>query len=96
MNNNELHRPKYLAQMDEWKADIAKLKLKASRAKEDVQLAINMEVAALERRLENYQAKLLELAAANEDTCDSIKKGVESAWNTMKSALGAASLKFNS
>jgi len=44
MNEKELFRQKFQAQLDEWKADIAKLKAKASGAEADVQIAINKQV----------------------------------------------------
>lgn len=94
MTDNELYRQKHQAHLDEWKADIAKLRAKASGAKADAQLAMNKQVATLDRRLENYQAKLSELAEATEDGWDSVKKGVESAWDSMKSAIADATSKF--
>jgi len=46
MNEKELFKQKFQAQLDEWKADIAKLKAKASGAEADVQIAINKQVEA--------------------------------------------------
>jgi len=55
---------------------------------------MNKQVEALERRLEDAQAKLSELAEASEDAWDSVKKGVESAWDSLKSAVSDAASRF--
>lgn len=94
MNEKELYKQKFQAQLDEWKADIAKLKAKASGAEADVQIAMNKQVEALERRLDDARAKLSELAGASEETWDSFKKGAESAWDSLKSAVNDAVSRF--
>jgi len=94
MNNIEHYRQKYQAQIDEWRADIFKLKSKATVAKMGTQLAMNKEIAALDRRLENYQAKFSELAAAQESTWDAAKRGWELTWESMNSALRDAMSRF--
>lgn len=87
MNEKELYRQKLQAELDEWKAENAKLKAKASGAKADVQIAMQRQVAALEHRLEDAQEKLAELAEAGEDAWHSLKKGVESAWESLQFAF---------
>lgn len=94
MNEKELYRKKRQAQLDEWKADLAKLKAKASRASAEVQLKLNDHIKTLEGRIEDGRSKLAELAHAGEDRWDSLTKGVESAWKTLKSAMSEAISKF--
>lgn len=94
MTEKERYKQKVQAQLDEWKADIAKLKAKASGAKADAQIAMNKQVEALERKLQDAQAKLSELAEASEDAWDSVKKGGESAWDSLKSAVSDATSRF--
>lgn len=95
MNDKELYMQKLRAQMDEWNADIAKLKAKAAGAKADVQIEMNKQVEALDHRMQEVSAKFSELAEASEDAWDSVKKGVESAWGSLKSAFGDAASRFN-
>jgi len=94
MNERELYKQKFQAQLDEWKADIAKLKAKASGAEADVQLAMNKQVEALEHKLEDARAKLSELAGASEEAWDSVKMRAESAWVSLKSAVSDAVSRF--
>ncbi len=94
MNDKKLYKQKIQAQLDEWKADIAKLKAKASGAEADAQLEMNKKVEALDRKLKNAQIKLSELTGASEDAWDSVRKGAESALDSLKTAVNDAASKF--
>lgn len=94
MNDKELYQQKMQARLDELKADVDKLKAKASGASADVQLDINRQIEVLERKIDEGKAKLSELAGAGEDAWESIKDGVESAWDSLKSAATDAASKF--
>ncbi len=94
MNEKALYQQKMQARLDEWKAEIAKLKAKASGASADVQLDVNKQIKVLERNLEEGKAKLSEIAEASEGAWESIKDGVESAWDSLKSAATDAASKF--
>jgi len=94
MNEKELYRQKKQAQLDEWKAEVDKLKAKASGASADAQMELNKQIEALEGKIEEGKAKLAEIADAGEDTWESIKDSVESAWDSMKTAFSEAVNKF--
>lgn len=80
--------------MDEWKAEVDKLKAKASGASAHAQLELNKQIEALEGKIEEGKTKLAEIADASEDAWESIKDGVESAWDSMKSAFREVVDKF--
>jgi predicted nucleic acid-binding Zn-ribbon protein len=94
MSEKELYQQKKQAQLDEWKAEVDKLKAKASGASADTQMELNKQIEALEGKIEEGQTKLAEIADASEDAWESIKDGVESAWDSMKSAFSDAAAKF--
>jgi hypothetical protein len=94
MDDRELHRQKYQAQLDEWKADVAKLKARAAGAKADAQIEMNKHVKELDQKLHEAGAKLSELAAAGEETWDSARKNVESTWAALKAGVSAAAAQF--
>lgn len=94
MTEKELYQQKKQAQLDEWKAEVDKLKAKASGASADAQLELNEEIEALEGKIEEGKTKLAEVADASEDAWESIKDGAESAWDSMKSAFSDAAAKF--
>lgn len=94
MNEKELYRQKYQAQLDEWKADVAKLKARAAGAKADAQIEMNKHVKELDNRMHEASAKLAELAAASEGAWDSVRQNAEKTWDALKAGIGAAKAKF--
>ncbi len=94
MNDRELYHQKKQAQLDEWKADIQRLRAKASGDSADAQLRLNREIDKLEGRIGEGKTKLAEIANASEDTWESIKDGVESVWDSIKSAFSDVAAKF--
>lgn len=94
MSEKELYRQKRQAQLDEWKAEIDKLKAKASAASADAQLELNKEIEVLEGKVREGKTRLAKLADASDDAWQSIKDGVESSWDSMRSAFRDAAAKF--
>jgi len=83
MNDKKLYQQKKQAQLDEWRAEIDKLKAKASGASAETQLEINNKIKALEIEFEEGKTKLSQLAEAGDD-----------AWDSLKSAASDATAKF--
>ena len=94
MSEKKLYQQKKQAQLDEWKAEVDKLKAKASGASADAQLELNKQIEALESKIEGGKTKLAEIANASEDAWESLKGGVESAWDSIKSAFSDAAAKL--
>ncbi len=94
MSEKELYQQKKQAQLDEWKAEVDKLKAKASGASAEAQLELNKQIDVLEGKIEEGRTKLAEIADASEDAWESIKDGAESAWDSRKSAFRDAAAKF--
>jgi|GEM_PF-2392782 len=67
MDDRQLYPQKTEARLREWRAEVDKLKAKASGASADVQLDINRQIRLLEHDIEEAKAKLSEMAAAGED-----------------------------
>ncbi len=57
MNEKELYQQKKQAQLDEWKAEVDKLKAKASGATADAQIELNKQIEALEGKIEEGKTK---------------------------------------
>lgn len=84
MNDKELYQQKKQAQLDEWQAEVDKLKAKASEASADVQLELKKQIEVLEGKIERGKIKLAEIAGASGE-----------AWDSMKSAFSETVDKFN-
>lgn len=96
MNDKELYQQKKEAQLDEWKAQIDMLKARILMARADTQIEMNKQVKALESKIDEGKSKLSELAKAADDAYESMKTGVESAWDSLKTAFSDATSKFKS
>jgi hypothetical protein len=90
MNDQSLQTQKLKAQLDEWKADIDKLKARAKGASIDAQIDLQKMVDALEARVTEAGAKLEELSAAGAEAWDDLKKNVEHTWAGLKSSMHEA------
>jgi hypothetical protein len=96
MTDKELYKQKFQAQLDEWTAEIDKMKAKALEAKIDAKLEMNKLVAELEAKAQVATAKLTELSEASEEAWDSTKTGAEAVWESVKSSFNEVVAKFKS
>ncbi|NNM51002.1 MAG: coiled coil domain-containing protein [Pseudomonadales bacterium] len=94
VNDKELYQQKYQAQLDGVQADVDKLKARAQSAKADAQIDLNKLVDDLEHQLKTASAKLTELSHAGEGAFDTMKKGVETSWESLKNSVHDAVGKF--
>lgn len=96
MNDHSLYTQKLKAQLEEWKADIDKLKARAKGASVDAQLDMHKRVDALDARVTEAGAKLEELAAAGADAWVDLKTNVEHTWAGLKTSMQEAVEKLKS
>lgn len=90
MTDQSLQTQKFKAQLDEWKADIDKLKARAKGASADAQIEMHKGINALEARVADAGTKLDELSAAGADAWDGLKKNVEHTWDGLKTSMREA------
>ena len=94
MNDKEQYKQKYLAQLEEWKGELQKLKTRALSANAEVKKELDKAITTLEGKFEEATDKVAELTAASESALESVKHGVESAWSSLKTSLQEAAAKF--
>ena len=94
MNDKELYQQKMQAQLDELRAKIDTLKVKASLAGADAKDEMNKQVAAMESRIDEGKVKLAKLAESSDEAWETMKDGMESAWDSLKHAATEAAAKF--
>lgn len=90
----EAYEKKLQAQLDEWSADIDKLKAKADSAEADVQLEYYKQIEELRSMQETAVDKLIELKDASDDAWEDLKAGIESAWDSLGNVLKSAASRF--
>jgi predicted nucleic acid-binding Zn-ribbon protein len=94
MSDKEYYQQKLQAQMDEWKAELERLRAKAAGARAEVKHDLSHQIEGLEKQLEHGKAKFAELLAARDDAWETLKEGVESSWGSLKTAFKDAAQKF--
>ncbi len=95
MSNKQAYQQKVQAQLDEWSAEIDKLRAKADKADADAQIALNREIDDLRDKKNQAREKLDELSEASEGAWEDLKTGIESASNQLGQALRSAQSRFN-
>ncbi|EQB34400.1 hypothetical protein M947_10995 [Sulfurimonas hongkongensis] len=94
MSMKEAYEQKLQAQLDEWNAEIDKLKAKANGADADRKIEYEKKIDELQSMQETASKKLNELKDASDDAWKDLKAGIESAWDSMDSALKSATSRF--
>lgn len=95
MDSKEAYQDKLKAQLDEWSAEIAKLRAKAEQAQADARLKYLKEVEDLRVHQAKAEAQLHELQRAQGEAWKDMKSGVESAWDEMGDAMKRAWSRFS-
>lgn len=94
MTNKEAYEKKLQARMDQWKAEIDRLKAQAAEAQADAQLAYNKQIEQLHSQQQEAQSKFDELRRSGDDAWQDLKGGVESAWDSLEQAVQTAASRF--
>ena len=79
MTTKEAYLKKAHAKLDEWNADLDKMKAKLSAADAEVKIKLNDTVKKLEAQRDEMKQKLAELESASEDAWEDIRDGMEAA-----------------
>jgi uncharacterized phage infection (PIP) family protein YhgE len=94
MSKKEIYQKKLQAQLDEWSAEVDKLKAKADLAQDDAQLDYHKEIEKLRAMQETGSSKLAELKDASDEAWEDLKVGMDSARNSIGNALKSANSRF--
>lgn len=95
MSMKEAYEKKLQAQLDEWSAEIDRLRAKAAGVQADKEIEYNKQIEKLQSEQENARKKLTQLKNASEDAWEDMKAGVESAWDSLDSAVKSAMSRFH-
>jgi hypothetical protein len=75
VNSKEAYLEKLQGKLDEWKADIDKLKAKATQAKADIKIEINKRIGDMEGQQQEVEKKIQQLRQASEGAWQEIRVG---------------------
>lgn len=94
MSMKKAYEQKLLGQLDEWSAEIDKLRAKADSAKVHAQLKYYKQTEELRSMRDAASKKLGELKEAGDDAWEDVKAGIDSAWHSLSSSIKSAASCF--
>lgn len=94
MSKKEAYQKKLQGQLDEWRAEIDKLKARAEAADGDARLEYYKHVEELRARQNAASEKLEELRTASDEGWEDLKAGVDSAWDSLSRSIKSAASRF--
>lgn len=94
MSDKKAYEKKQHAKIAEWRADIDKLKAKASQANATMKIEYDRKILDLQEKVVIAEAKLDELRSAGEGAWEDLKQGVDAAIHDLGEGFKAAASKF--
>ncbi len=94
MNNKEAYVQKMQAKLDEWDADLDKMKAKMSGTGADAKIKFNEQINSLESQCDEMKQQLVALEGAGEEAWEDIRNGFEASWDKLSNAFKDAANKF--
>lgn len=94
MSTKEAYKQKINAELGLAQAKLVEFKAEAKNSAADVRVKYNEHLDDLQRMVDTTKEKLKELDAAGEDAWEHLKEGIESAWNSLGTALSETADKF--
>ncbi|MGM0784463.1 MAG: coiled coil domain-containing protein [Pseudomonadota bacterium] len=94
MSDREAYEQKLQAKLDEWQAEIDKLRARAKGAEASARIEREKEAARLEARREEVRQKLQEMREASDDAWEDVKAGAERAWDSLSESFEKARSRF--
>ena len=94
MSLKEEYQNKIEAQLNEWKAEIEKLKAKADQAEAETKIKLYEQIEGLRVKQQAAHDKLDSLKAVGENAWEELKAGVESTFDELKKGLENVSAQF--
>lgn len=83
----ESYQQKIQEQLDEWRADIDRLKERAKNATAETKLKYQENIDKLELKMDEGREKLKDLKESGSEAWDAVKEGADSIWDTMKATF---------
>ena len=94
MKTKEAYIQKLHAKIDEWNADIDRLKAKADQVEANSKIEYQKQIQALKTNRDEIEKKISEISRSSENAWEDLKAGVDLAWEAMSEAIKSATTRF--
>ena len=90
MDKREAYKKKQQARLDEWQAELDKMKAKVSQTGADAQIKLQERLEDLEGRIQQGRTKLSELTKAGESRWDALRASIDTLLEALKAGVSEA------
>ena len=87
MSNNEAYEKKMEAQIEEWEAELSKLKAQSKQKSADAEIEYNKRMKELEAKKEEANDKLADIKSAGSESWEDMKDGMQDIANDFGNTL---------
>lgn len=94
MNEKDAYEQRQQARLDEWAAEIDKLKAKAERADADAKIKLIEDINSAETMRKKIEDQLEDLQSSSDDAWTDIKRGLDQATTSLGKSLRSAASRF--
>jgi len=94
MSTKVEYEKKLQAQLDDFSAEIEKLKSRADKTEADAEPWHHKQIEVLQEKHKMAKEKLNELKESSDDAWEDMKEGISSAWDSVSVALKSAAKRF--
>ena len=95
MADKDTYEKKLKAQLDEWQANIDKMRAQAEQASADAQIKYQDQINELRSQRDEMEEKLKELQNSQAAAWNDVKAGADKAWDQMTKAMQDAWKRFS-
>ncbi len=89
-----MYQEKAKAQLDEWEADLDKLRAQAKQKEAGDKIEMENKIRELETKLAKGKAQYDELKTKGEGAWESVREGMDAAWDDLSASFKEAKSKF--
>lgn len=90
MKDKDAYIQKLHARLDEWNADIDRLKAKADKIEAESRLEYQKQIKNLRNKHRKAEQSLAKVREAGEDAWKDLRSGLQVAWDAMEEAIKSA------
>ncbi|WP_420403883.1 coiled coil domain-containing protein [Nisaea sp.] len=94
MSDRDHYIEKAKARIEQWNAEIAKMKARADEAEADAKIDFRRQLDEMRAERDKAEARLTELRDASDKAWDDVKSGFEKAWDDISAAFDSARTRY--
>ncbi len=94
IDTKKAYLEKLQGKLQEWKANLDKLKAKATQAQADVKIELGKRLSEAESQYQDLERQMHGMDQAEESTWNQVKGGAQSAWDKLDGTFKSLADKF--